>query len=59
MGRRNPESTSTSHVAVTADAHARLRRLSADKNVTMKQLVDELLRIYDAHVPTLAQGETT
>ena len=58
MGRRNPASTSKSHVVVDDAVHARLRVLSAEKNITMKSLIEEMLRVYDAHA-SLAPATAT
>lgn len=56
MGKRNPESKSMAHVAVDEDVHARMRVLSAQKNVTMKHLVKEMLDAYEAQASNKEMG---
>ncbi|MRG96007.1 hypothetical protein [Polyangium spumosum] len=50
MGRHDPLSKSKPVVPVDDDVHTRIRVLSAQKNVTMKAIVREMLAVYDAHL---------
>ena len=51
MGRHNPESQTKSrcHVTVDESVHARLRIISAERNITIKALIKEMARLYDVH----------
>lgn len=51
MGRHDPNSKSKPAIVVDEAVHTRLRVLSAEKNVTLKAVVAELLAFYEARIP--------
>ncbi|MDI3282089.1 hypothetical protein [Polyangium sp. 15x6] len=59
MGRHDPLSKSKPVVPVDDDVHTRIRVLSAQKNVTMKLIVREMLDLYEAHLATAQQATST